>query len=107
MCPVLVINILLTLLLIWLWIKAMMKAFDIVKKEKAAEKELERVKNSLISQGTDPGAAGETAVQRSSALTGTGISGGDTTGKDEYGLPVLPTGDAQKDNEILGLRSLM
>jgi hypothetical protein len=39
MCPKVVINVLLTLLLIWLWIKATMKACEIVKKEKIAEAE--------------------------------------------------------------------
>ena len=38
LCPVLVINVLLTLLLVWLWIKSMMKAIDIVKAERKAEK---------------------------------------------------------------------
>lgn len=116
MCPVLVINVLLTLLLVWLWIKATMKACDIVKAERKAEKEKERLKNTQVSdqgeleQEDDGGKGGETAVQRSSALTATVVSKGDQVlagNKDDYGLPVLPTGNAENDNEILELRSLI
>jgi len=42
MCPVVVINVLLTVLLIWLWIKSMMKAKDIYQAERKAEAEIEK-----------------------------------------------------------------
>lgn len=113
MCPVLVINVLLTLLLVWLWIKAMLKARDIVKKERAAEKakaeqeESQKLETKLVDAVDD----GNAAVQRNSALTATQNSGqlGETTqaGKDEHGLPLAPTGDPAQDDDIKALRSLM
>lgn len=39
-CPVLVINVLLTTLLLWLWVKAMLKARDIIRKEREAEEKV-------------------------------------------------------------------
>ena len=67
MCPVLVINVLLTLLLLWLWIKAMLKARDIVKMERAAEKKKLEEKDKLIDSNNpneNDGDAGNAAVQR-------------------------------------------
>ena len=44
MCPVLVINVLLTILLLWLWVKSMRKAVDITRAERKAEKESTKIK---------------------------------------------------------------
>jgi len=44
MCPVLVINVLLTILLLWLWVKSMRKAVDITRAERKAEKESAKIK---------------------------------------------------------------
>ena len=81
MCPVLVINVLLTSLLIWLWIKATLKARDIVKAERAAdakkeqeEKLMEDQSQTLKVDNVDADEAGG-AIQRNSALTATVASG--------------------------------
>jgi len=47
-CPAMVINILLTLLLIFLWIKSFLKAIEIVKKEKKDEKERDQTKKNAV-----------------------------------------------------------
>ena len=47
-CPALVINILLTVLLIFLWIKSILKMIEVIKKENAADKVKEAEKNNQV-----------------------------------------------------------
>lgn len=120
-CPVLIINVILTLLLIYLWIKSMVSAVTMYNKEKSVlNNQVHAIPNPLsqissrsindkeidITEAETENKEIEMVSNNDSARRISDSSGAQDQGKDEYGLPVVLTGTPEGD-EVSSLRTII
>ena len=116
-CPVLIINIILTLLLLYLWIKSMKKAVQVYQEEKETEYKMKQstlfAQNDAYNQEVGPNGSIMDTSLTAGDRTHEGLTTGETTKdaiveeKDEFGLPKEPAiGNPNSHNDIIELRNL-